>query len=324
MAYNYFEGLIDPFGGEKDLRTGSVKCVGVPDDRFKEDALRMLRAIRFSSELNFSIDDKTFESIKGNSDLIDNVSKERISAEIIKILMSNNPTNILLLYHSGLMKHIIPSLERCFGVKQNNDFHKYDVGKHIIMSLLNSPKDLCVRIALMLHDIGKVDCKTTDENGTDHFYQHEIKSCDMAQEWMKAYRLDNDTIDQVSTLILYHDYFIDPSKRGIKRLLNAIGLDNTLKLLDIRIQDVKAQHEKYIESRLEKIDKIRKEIDEIVLKEEAFQLKDLLVNGNDLMNIGFEPGVKLGECLKYLLEIVIEVPSYNTKEKLLEIAKDKL
>jgi tRNA nucleotidyltransferase (CCA-adding enzyme) len=141
---------------------------------------------------------------------------------------------------------------------------------------------------------------------------------------MREYKFDNDTIDKVSTLILYHDYFVDPSKKGIKKLLNAIGIDNTLKLLDIRVQDVKAQNEKYIASRLEKIEKIRKEIDEIVFREEAFQIKDLVINGNDLMNIGFKQGVELGECLKYLLEIVIEFPDYNTREKLLEIAKDKL
>jgi tRNA nucleotidyltransferase (CCA-adding enzyme) len=325
MAYNETEGLIDPFGGQSHIIFKDIQCVGNPDDRFQEDALRMLRAVRFASQLDFDIQLREIVSIKNNSNLIKNISNERIRDELVKILMSNDPSwGIGVLRNYGLMNLIIPKLEICFKCPQNNPFHIYDVGTHILTTLIDSPKDLNIRLALMLHDIGKPIAKIIDESGIDHFYEHEKVSANLAWDWMREYKFDNQTVDEVFELILWHDYFIDPSKRGVKKLLNNIGVDKTLKLLDIRVQDIKAQSVEFLKPRLEKIEKIRKEINEIVFKQEAFQIKDLKINGDDLIELGFKPSKELGECLNLLLDMVIENPEFNNKEKLLELAKDNL
>jgi tRNA nucleotidyltransferase (CCA-adding enzyme) len=283
----------------------------------------MLRAIRFASQLGFEIQLDEIISIKNNSDLIKNISNERIRDELIKILMSDTPEwGIGILKNYGLMNYIIPELQKCFKCTQNNPWHYLDVGTHILATLMDAPKDINIRLTLMLHDIGKPIVKTTDESGIDHFYEHEKESAKLAWDWMRRYKFDNQTIDEVFDLILWHDYFIDPSKRGIKKLLNNLGVEKTLKLLDIRVQDVMAQSTEFQKPRLEKIEKIRKEIDEIVLKQEAFSIKDLKVNGDDLINIGFKPSKELGECLNSLLEMVIENSELNNREKLLELAKE--
>ncbi len=321
MAYNEVEGLIDPFGGQGHIRFKDIQCVGKPDDRFQEDALRMLRAVRFASQLGFEIQLDEIVSIKNNSDLIKNISHERIRDELIKILMSDMPEwGIGVLKNYGLMNNIIPKLETCFKCPQNNPWHYLDVGTHILATLMDAPKDLNTRLALMLHDIGKPIVKTTDESGVDHFYEHEKESANLAWNWMREYKFDNQTIDEVYELILWHDYFIDPSKRGVKRILYNLGIEKTLKLLDIRVQDVKAQSTEFLKPRLEKIEKIRKTIDEIVAKEEAFQVKDLKINGDDLIGLGFKPSKELGNCLNNLLDMVIENPELNDKEILLGLA----
>lgn len=325
MAYNHKEGLIDPFEGKICLKEKIIMCVGNADTRFQEDALRMLRAIRFASQLGFSIWHETKDAISNNAELINNISKERISSELIKILSSSFPAFYLnQLRELFLMKYIIPDLDACFPVKQNNPWHIYNVGTHILTTLIEPPKDVNIRLALMLHDIGKPWVKTTDENGIDHFYEHEIKSAELAEEWLREYKFDNDTINEVVTLIRWHDYFIDPSKKGIKKLMGIIGKDLSLKLLDIRFQDVSAQNEKYHAEKEQKIDSIRKIIEEIVLNNEAFSVKDLVVNGDDLIALGYKQGRELGEMLHELLDHVIEVPEHNEREILLEMARSKL
>lgn len=325
MAYNHKEGLIDPFNGKRDLHEKIVCCVGDADERFREDALRMLRAIRFSSQLKFSIWCETKDAIANNAELINNISKERISSELIKILSSSFPAFYLhQLRELFLMKYILPDLDACFPVKQNNPWHIYNVGTHILTTLIEPPEDINVRLALMLHDIGKPLVKTTDENGIDHFYEHEIKSAELAERWLREYKFDNDTIDEVVTLIRWHDYFIEPSKKGVKKLMGIIGKELSLKLLDIRIQDVLAQSENHYLEKRNKIDEIRKMIEEIVINNEAFSVKDLVVNGDDLMSLGYKQGRVLGEMLHELLDHVIDVPEDNKREILLGIAKEKM
>ena len=322
MAYNEKEGLIDPYDGYPDLTINNViACVGNADTRFSEDPLRMLRAIRFSAQLGFDIDTRTRWAIVANANKIEKISKERIRDEICKILMSENPQNIEKLQSMGLMKYVIPKLELCFGVKQDNNYHNLDVGEHVIKSLIDSPKDLNIRLALLLHDIGKPKCKTIDQDGQGHFYNHEEVSMQMAKVWLQKYRFDNDTIDEVCILILYHDYFADYSKKSIKKLLNMVGIDIALKLIEIRNQDIKAQSEKYF-YRLEECDKIKNIISEIISANEAFSIKDLAINGDDLIAIGFKEGEKIGKILNYLLGLVLEFPEYNSRNKLMETVKN--
>jgi tRNA nucleotidyltransferase (CCA-adding enzyme) len=180
---------------------------------------------------------------------------------------------------------------------------------------------LNIRLALLLHDIGKHKCKTIDQDGQGHFYNHEKVSMQMAKVWLQKYRFDNDTIDEVCTLILYHDYFTEYFKHSIKKLLNIVGVDIALKLVEIRNQDIKAQSEKYL-YRLEESEKIKDIINEIIIANEAFSIKDLAINGNDLIAIGFKEGEKIGKILNYLLNLVLEFPEYNNRDKLIEIVKD--
>lgn len=325
MAYNEEEGLIDPFGGLDDLENKIIKCVGNPDDRFNEDALRMMRAVRFGAQLGFFPEKETRESIRANAFLIENVSRERINAEICKILVGEHPDRIVHFRILGLMKYIIPDLDNCFDVAQNNQWHIYSVGSHIIQALLNSKSnDLEVRLALMLHDIGKPVVKTTGENGADHFYEHEVESARLANQWLREYKFDNNTIDNVTNLVLYHDYFFEPTKKSVKKMLGLIGLDLTKKLIEIRKADVMAQAPKFIEERFSKIGKLESLLKEIVDSQEAFQIKDLAINGNDLIAIGFKQGKWLGDFLKELMDVVIEHPEMNTKDILLGLAHDKI
>jgi tRNA nucleotidyltransferase (CCA-adding enzyme) len=325
MAYNEEEGLIDPFAGMKDLSDKIISCVGRPEQRFHEDALRMMRSIRFSAQLDFIIDENTRKSIRWNSELIKNVSNERIRDEVCKILISERPNRILYLRLLGLMKYIIPSLDNCFGIAQNNQWHIYDVGSHIIQALLNSDSnDLETRLAVMLHDIGKPVVKTTGDNGADHFYQHAEQSARIAREWLKEYKFDNTTIDNVTKLVLYHDYFYEPTKKSVKKMLNMVGLDLTKKLIEIRKADVSAQHPKYIEERFSKIGLLERLLKEIVDSKEVFAMKDLAINGNDLIEIGFKQGKELGDLLKELMDVVLEHPEMNTRDILLGLAHDKI
>jgi tRNA nucleotidyltransferase (CCA-adding enzyme) len=322
MAYNEKDGLFDPYDGYSDLLIRNViRCVRNPDDRFTEDPLRMLRAIRFSAQLGFDIDNRTRQGIIANANKIEKISNERIRDEICKILMSDNPQNIEKLQNTGLMRYIIPKLKLCFGFKQNNDYHNLNVGEHIIKSLIDSPKDLNIRLALLLHDIGKLKCKTIGQDVQGHFYNHEKVSMQMAKVWLQKYRFDNDTIDEVCTLILYHDYFTEYSKHSIKKLLNIVGVDIALKLVEIRNQDIKAQNEKYL-YRLGESKKIKDIINEIILANEAFSIKDLAINGDDLIIMGFEEGEKIGKILNYLLNLVLEFPEYNNRDKLIEIVEN--
>lgn len=324
MAYNEEDGLIDPFDGYRDLVNKTVACVLLPDDRFGEDALRMLRAIRFSSQLGFNIEKSTGKSIITHSELINNISKERISSEITKILMSNYPENIYDLYKYGLMKHIIPDLYNCFGVEQNNKFHKYDVGNHIIIALSYAPRDLEIRLSLMLHDIGKPVCRTTTKDGLDHFYEHEVKSSEMAEKWLREYKFDNVTIENVTKLVLYHDSLVHPKKKSIKHLLNAIGLELVKKLVEVRKCDILAQADYMKEEKLNLLEESRERLNEIVLKEEAFKITSLDIDGNDLKLLGYKEGRKLGDTLRKMLDLVIDNPNLNTKEELYKIAKELL
>jgi tRNA nucleotidyltransferase (CCA-adding enzyme) len=314
MAYNLFDGLIDPFNGYKDLQDKIIKCVGNANNRFQEDALRMLRAVRFSAQLDFLIDDETYNAIKINKNLIKNISKERINSEIVKILMSDNPSDIWKWKHVDLMEIVIPYLDKCFGILQNNPFHCFDVGKHTMASLLDSPKDLEIRLALMLHDIGKVDRKTTDENGIDHFAKHEIKSAHLAKRWMEKYRFDNNTISNVFMLVMNHDCFVlGTSKKAIKRVLNKLGIELTNKVIAMRRCDIIAQSQYMREEKLAELEEVKNKLEEIIEENEAFKISDLAINGNDMLSLGYKPNKELGNALLAILELVIDDPTLTQK-----------
>jgi tRNA nucleotidyltransferase (CCA-adding enzyme) len=318
IAYNPKTGFVDLFGGIDDIRVKLVKCVGNPNDRFNEDALRMMRAIRFCAQLNFGLEHNTELGIMKNASLILNVSAERIQTELNKILISNNPLKIETLNEDGLLQYIIPELSRCFGFNQNNPHHIYELGEHTMNTLKNVPDKLHLRLTALLHDIGKFDIDKKDMFGVSHFPKHSIISHDLSLDILKRLKYDNDMIEKVTTLILHHMDEIIPEKKYLKRVLNKLGEEATNDLLIFRMADAKAQHPEEFDLKLEKIHQSFEIIKEIIAEKECFSLKDLAINGDDLKKLGFQEGKIIGDTLKRLMEIVIDNPDKNTKENLIK------
>lgn len=330
MAYNNTVGLVDYFNGIEDLKNNIIKCVGDPLKRFSEDALRMIRAVRFSAQLGFDIEKNAKDSIKELSSNIKNVSVERIREEFNKILLSPNVYKIKELNEYGLFKSFFPEYDVCKNTEQNNPYHIYNLGEHLICSLdlggrlipnfQNDNNETPVKLAMFLHDIGKPKCKTTDDRGVDHFYGHEKISSDMAKDILKRLKYDNKTIDKVTSLIKYHHYPIE-NKKNIKKLLSKIGTELFIDLLKVKEGDIRAQNPMFFQKRHEKILNAKKILDEVLKEEECFTLKDLAINGKDLINLGCKNGRDIGKTLNRLLELVLEKPELNKKEELIKYIK---
>lgn len=320
MAYNDQEGLIDYFGGINDLKNKTIKCVGNPVKRFSEDALRMMRAYRFAAELDFKIEKNTEDATFLLNDNIKNVSMERIQNEFSKMLLSDNLFQISSLNKCGILKYFIPEYDICEKAEQNNPYHIYSAGRHLISSAQNINKDLPLRLAMLLHDIAKPKCKTTDESGIDHFYFHSYASCQMAEMILKRMKYDNDTIKKVTALIKYHDSEIKKSSQ-IRKLLSKIGEKDFRDLLKVKEADIKAQSPQLYESRHIELLNAENELNIILNEKQCFKLKDLKINGRDLIDIGFSKGEKIGMVLNKLLNLVIENPELNDREYLLNFAR---
>lgn len=319
LAYNNDEGLKDYFNGIYDLNNKIIKCVGEPRKRFDEDALRMMRAVRFASQLGFSIETNTEEAISICRDNLKKVSIERIRDEFDKMaLLDSKYINDLIKY--GLLQSFVIELCNCKDVDQQNPHHVFDVLTHILKATNNIEPKLHLRLAMLYHDIGKPKCKTIDEKGIGHFHGHEQVSADMSLNILKRMKYDNNTIEKVYLLIKYHDMNIEKSKT-IKKVLNQIGENLFTDLLKVKEADLLAQNPKFHKEGLEKLAIINQKFNQIIKNNECFKIKDLAIDGNVLKNIGVSEGKKIGEILKILLEEVIEKPSLNNKENLLELAK---
>lgn len=323
MAFNSLKSLQDPFNGTLDLKNKLIKCVGNPTLRFTEDALRMLRAIRFSAELKFTIEENTLQALSTNCKLINNVSFERIHDELCKILLSDVPsTGIRLLETTGLLNIILPELNECVGFNQRNPYHNKDVFEHTLAVLDNTTSDLILRLSALLHDIGKPKCFSADEKGIGHFYMHNIKSSIISQEILGRLRFDNNTIRTVNILIKEHlscNESLSPS--AVKKLINRVGIDNLDKLFELQAADIKAHKPPHD---FTKLDQLKFTVKDILNSKQAFSIKQLEINGSDLIKLGYPQGIIIGETLKKILDLVLENPDLNSKEKLLELAKNML
>lgn len=320
MAYSAWEGLVDPFGGYTDLCQGIIRCVGNPDDRFQEDALRILRALRFAATYGFSIHNETAEAIHRNKDLLKNISAERIQSELCKMLVGKGILDILLNY-KDVMAVIIPELGPCIGFKQNNPYHVYDVYDHIAHAVSNYiGPDISIKMALLLHDIGKPECYSEDENG-GHFYGHSVPSMRIAKDVMDRLKFDNKTKQEVVDLVLYHDADIYPGRRSVKRWLNKIGYDLLDKLINIKCADNGAHSEMAQISLPGRFLEVRKIAGDIMNEQQCFQIKDLAVNGHDILALGAQPGPQVGRVLNYLLDQVLDEVLENNHDALIEEAK---
>ncbi len=321
MAYGV-DGLVDPFGGVGDLRNEVISCVGNPDDRFREDALRIMRALRFASDYGYQIEEQTAKAIHRNKDLLNNIAVERIQSELCKLLMGRRACSILMEF-SDVITTIIPELAPCVGFKQNNPYHEYTVYDHIAHAVGNyRGDDISIKVALLLHDIGKPQCYTEDEKG-GHFHGHSVPSHDLAEQVMRRLRFDNDTTNEVLDLVLYHDSVIEPTPKTVRRWLNKIGTKRFMQLMDVRMADILAHTKGTQESRIDRRNALCAIMEEVVKEKQCFTLKDLGVNGYDLINaFAMQEGKQIGEVLNYLLNEVINGNIQNDVHMLLDEAEN--
>lgn len=321
MAYNDDEGLIDPFGGLEDIEYKKIQCVGSAKDRFGEDALRILRAIRFASQLEFVMTPETSYEINKQYKNLKNISIERINSEFCKIAASRDFCVEMVLY-KDVFALFIPELKDMFEFQQNNPYHDYDVYSHTVHSIEHCKSDnLVVRLAVFFHDIGKPHSFQDGEDGIRHFKGHGKVSADITDNIMKRLKFDNETRNNVVELVYYHDATFEVGKKYVRRWLNKIGEEQFRRLLKVRKADILGQKQDYEQSRIDKVDNIKQILEEVLREETCFTLKDLAVNGNDLISIGYKANKELGNTLDELLQLVIDEECPNKKEKLLEAAK---
>lgn len=325
MAYNDDQGVIDIFGGIKDLENGIVRCVGVPAERFDEDALRILRAVRFAAQLGFVIEDATQEAMKKQAKFLADISAERIQVELSKLIMSPHPDMLVKAYELGLTRIILPEFDAMMETEQNNPYHMYSVGWHTIHVMEHVPPQMIARYAALLHDVGKPDCKTTDEAGRDHFYGHPELSKQMANTILRRLKLDNHTIAAVQTLVLNHDYGISGNIgiKAFRRFLGKLGIENFEDFVVLRKADMAGQSDYKLEEKTETIARLEEMYETVINEKHAICIADLAITGKDLIAIGMKPGREMGQVLHELLEHVLDVPVDNTRELLLGMA-DKM
>lgn len=324
MAWNEEKGLIDPFGGMRDIAAKCVRCVGEPAERFHEDALRMLRAVRFAARLGFKLDPDTKRGIAENSGLIAHVSSERIREELTGILTSSHPMEFLLLKDTGLLRLILPEVEACFVTRQNNPHHIYNVGEHSLHAVAAVENETGLRWAMLLHDIGKAVTRTTDDKGIDHFYGHTEKSVEMAGDVLRRLKFDNKSANRILRLIRFHDREIVPQPAAVARAVNEIGEDIFMDLLKVKRADKRAQNPADLKEGLEMIDRIEEIYLELLESNSCLKLKDLAINGEDLIRMGLREGPEIGRILSDLLDRVLRDPELNDREILKRMAAEMI
>ncbi|MBQ9983983.1 MAG: CCA tRNA nucleotidyltransferase [Lachnospiraceae bacterium] len=325
MAYNETEGVIDHFGGMADLAKKVIRCVGEPKERFDEDALRILRALRFSAQLDFTIEEKTKEAIRNQAVFLHDISAERIHVELTKLITSKHPERLRTAYELGVTKIVLPEFDAMMETEQNNKHHMYNVGEHTLRVVQEVPATETMRWAALLHDVAKPVCKSSDEAG-DHFYLHNVAGMDMSEEILQRLKFDNATIARVKRLVQWHDYGMGkkPSLRSFRKSLSKMGADLFEDYTYIKRADTLAQSDYKREEKLANLEQLKEYYNVIQEQQQCLSLKDLAVTGKDLIEIGMKPGKELGVVLQYLLEQVLEEPECNERDILLDMARKKI
>ena len=340
MAYNPRTGLIDEYDGMGDLKRHCIRCVGEPEKRFEEDALRMLRGIRFAGQLQFEVEEATLRAIVKKAPTLVNVSAERIRTELTKLLLSRGSDRLMLAVETGLSRYFLPELDSMLATEQNNPHHCYDVGHHSLkvirgVNRIRQERDserehVILVYAALLHDVAKPVCKTTDEDGIDHFHGHPELGEVKAKEILRRLKFDNDTVANVACLIRYHDrrhenclidgVYSNKGKKAMRRLMSEAGEKVMPLLFDLQQADLWAQSTYKQEEKLAKLAAGKRCYEEIVAADDPVTVKDLAIGGSDLIAWGMQPGPQLGEMLKRLLEVVLERPQDNTEQELKKLA----
>lgn len=319
MAYNGKDGLVDIFGGIRDIRANVIRCVGNAKERLKEDALRILRGLRFSAQLGFSIEEETRQAMRELAYTLGNISAERIQAELVKMVMSDRPEMLRDAYELGVTRVFLPEFDRIMETGQETPHHMYSVGEHTLRAMKNIRADKTLRLTMLLHDMGKPALKTVDGQGVAHFKKHAAESQVIAKDVLKRLKFDNDTLNKVTRLICYHDYRMPASAKSVRRAMNQIGEDLFLYYMEVRRADVLAQSMYMRDEKIKNLDEIEELYQEIMREKQCVSLRELAVSGKDLIALGMKPGKEIGACLNQLLERVIEEPEWNEKGKLLEL-----
>ena len=321
MAYNSEEGLVDPYCGYEDIQDRRIRCVGNPDDRFREDGLRILRALRFSVQLGFKIELLTKRAMIDNRSLLNKISFERINAEFVKIIESSSShrARMQLLEFEDVLAEFIPELKSTFEFKQNNPYHCYPVYAHILTVLKECvDADIITKLAAFFHDIGKPHCYQDDDNGIRHFKGHGKVSAEMTDDIMRRLKFDNDTREKVVQLVYYHDATFEVGKKYVRRWLNKIGIDQFKRLLVLRRADIMGQTKYYREERIQKLDAVKVCLEEVLKEKPAFSIKDLEIDGKDVMKyMLMDECPEVGYWLKHILKQVIDGHLQNNREDLI-------
>lgn len=308
----------------KDLEFGIIRAVGDPRNRFEEDALRMLRAIRFAAQLGFTLDTDTFNAIKEKASTIQFVSRERIRDELTKIVMSDRPQALEFLSMTGLDEAIDLPISKMLEEPQRNKYHYADVFHHTMDVMKSVKKDFVTRWAAFFHDWGKIETVSVDEEGWQHYYGHPDVSATLAAEFMTKYKFDNDSFDAIYKLVKYHDAAIgqDVKMFTMKKFVQKIGKELIPKFIDLTTADRFAHRLGDVKFSVENIDSGKKKLIEIAMTQAPLSLKDLAVNGYDMMELGLS-GKQIGYALNCCLDYIIEHPERNTKEVLIKYIEDK-
>lgn len=324
MAADAQGTVIDLFGGKNDLESGVIRAVGNPAQRFQEDALRILRGLRFAAQLGFSIDPATAVSMGEKKALLKYVSGERVYTEMTKLLISPGAAHILQ-HHGSVLTEIFPEMGDTMGFPQNHPCHNRDVWGHTVEALGYSSPDVEVRWALLLHDLGKPACSTTDENGISHFYGHPQRGAEMARDIFRRLHADRSTTEAVCTLVAHHDSGAPVTRKSVRRWIHKFGPELLRKLLEVKRCDTLA-HVRIPKSiaRYENILAFTRLTEQVLEEESCFQISNLAVKGSDLLSLNLSPGPQIGQILSLLLEDVLEERCKNEKAALMKRAQSHL
>lgn len=321
MAYSKKTGTVDLFGGQNDLKNKIIRCVGDPDRRFNEDALRILRALRFASALDFEIEEKTAQSLLKNRALLGNISEERIAKELLKLVCGKGAKRILTDFAPVLFE-ILPELQPMYKNSHDNPHHCYDIYEHTLIAVESIDPEPTLRFAMLLHDCGKPAVKKFDENGVAHFYGHQRISAEISAQILARLKVSNKFRDEILFLVSNHDRWeLYENTEKMPRYLSKFGLDGVLNLLKVMRADVLAQSPEY-RYRLDQIADAEETAKNLAAQKPCLSLSELQINGRTLMNIGIPQGRKLGAVLAQLLDEVIDGVTKNTQEALTTRARE--
>lgn len=357
MAYNEKNGLVDIFGGVSDIEKKLIRCVGNAGDRFDEDALRMMRAFRFSAQLGFTIAEDTKKAVPPRAEHLKHVSAERIRVELSKLLLGKDAGMLREAYQSGITAMFLPEFDRMMPLEQQNPHHIFTVGEHTIRSievmnfffgqysgkwdasLISEEVQRCVReltenlsekkhmmlcLAMLFHDMGKADTKSVDEKGIGHFYKHAEYSMKIAKKRLRKLTYDNETVRTVSRLAEIHDRTFGLTEKSMRKAISRIGNEWMPLLFLVKFCDIYAQNPEYLDEKVKTLQEVVRLWKETVSSGAAFSIKDLAVTGKDIMKLGIRPGPEIGEILDHFLEVVLENPEMNEKETLLKMVQKSL